>query len=150
MTPEGVASVVLIGSLGSFGSFSIIFPLPSRPYQRWPVSDNPSSLCKSRKKKKMLFIHLDDYKPLMCASDWLLQTTSQMHDTVYFSDLRGHEQFFKKYGLFVFIHLCRSCLPVQGAALDGLVYLVFCVFFLYFLFYSSRRIPLNTNSIHSD
>ena len=53
---EGVVSDVLLGSLGSFVSSNIIFPSPSRPYQRLIISDMPSSLCKSGKKKKAIYL----------------------------------------------------------------------------------------------
>ena len=42
------------------------------------------------KEKNWVFIYLDDYRPLIRAFDWLLQTTSQTRGTVYFSDLQRH------------------------------------------------------------
>ena len=44
---------------------------------------------KKRKKIRLAFIYLVDYRPLIRVSDWLLQTISQIHGSVYFSDLRG-------------------------------------------------------------
>ena len=83
-------------SLESFGSSNIILPSPSRSYQRWSVYIMPSSSRNISQKKNLdwLFIYLDDYRPLICASDRLLQTTSQICGSIYFSDLWGHYYFF--------------------------------------------------------
>ena len=75
---------------------------------------------KLKLKEKKMAIYLDDYRPLIRASVWLLQTTCQMCGTVYFSDLRGHKHFLA-YGLFIIIHLFSSCLPAQYAANAKLV-----------------------------
>ena len=85
-TPVGCCQwCVFLWSLGSFGSFNIILSSPSRPYQRWSVSDTPSSSDERR-----LFIHLDDYRPLLHASEWLFKQPNQMRGIFYFRDVRGY------------------------------------------------------------
>ena len=90
----------------------------------------PQFTLKKRKEKYSgiyLFIHLDDYRPLSFASDWLLQTTSQMHSSilVVFEDIST----FLTSGLFIIIHLYTSRLPVQYAALVGPMCLILWVTF---------------------
>ena len=82
LAPKGVVSDVLIGS-------NIILPSPSRPYQRWSVSDPPPSLRNIGKKESKIeltiywFIYLVDYRPHNCTSGWFLQTASQIRGFVY-------------------------------------------------------------------
>ena len=75
----------------------------STPYsqqQAGPIGDDqtliaPTIQVKAKEeRKKWLFIHLDDYRPLIHSSNWLLQTTYPIRGTFCFSDLRGHKHFF--------------------------------------------------------
>ena len=92
---------------------------------------------KKEKKLDCFFIYLDHYRPLIHTSDWWLQTTSQIHRSVNFSDLHS------------------SCLLLQYLALARLGCLVLWVFpfflfsfvFLSLLFHHPQKIfPLCTSS----
>ena len=85
---------------------------------------------KIKRKLYWLFIYSDDYWPLICSSDWLWQTTSQIRGAVYLNDLREHKHFLT-YGLFEIIHLHILCLPVQYSVLAGVWFL--WVFFSFFV-----------------
>ena len=135
----GCCQWYLLCSLESFRSSNIILSSPRRTYQRWSVSDTPSSSCNIGKKGELnwIFIYLDDYWPLIGTSDWLLLTTNQIRGSVNFSDLR----------LFKIIHLHFRCFPVQYTALAELV--VFLLFFSLSLFSSFLALAKKTTrSIH--
>ena len=137
---EGVISDVLLGSLGSLGSSNIIPPLTQQTLSEmislWYTLQFTQHWKKKGEKLNWLFIYFDDYRPLICASDWLLQTTHQIRRSVYFSDLRGNSHFFNVWIVrnYSFTQLLSVCLVLSSRRTRVSGLWVFWFFFLKLFF----------------